>query len=256
MRLLLIDGLNLIRRIYAAVPGDQGTAAHDDDVSRSCSRSLERALDALQPTHGAIVFESGSNTWRHQLHPAYKAGRRPMPDGLKALLPRLEAEFAQRGIRAVRVTDFEADDVIASAAMSLRDHLEVLILSSDKGFLPLLAHGIRVRNHFEERELDEAYVTERFGVGPVQLPTYLALVGDTSQGIPGVRGIGRKMAAKLTASYGTLEALYAASATMTGRAATALACSEPDARLSLTLTGLKTDVAIGLKLSELRIQTS
>lgn len=255
MRLLLIDGLNLIRRIYAAVPGEQGTAAHDDDVVRSCSRSLERALEALVPTHGAIAFESGSNTWRHQLHPAYKADRRPMPDGLRALLPRLEAGFAERGIRPIRVPDFEADDVIASTAMALCRHLEVVILSSDKGFLPLLTHGVRVRNHFEERELDEAYVRERFGVSPAQLPAYLALVGDTSQGIPGVRGVGRKMAAKLTASYGTLDAIYAASPTLTGRAATALANSEPDARLSLTLTTLRTDVAIGLKLSDLRIDS-
>jgi 5'-3' exonuclease len=251
--MLLIDGLNLIRRIYAAVPGEQATKAHDDGVLDSCERSLNRAINQCSPTHAAIVFEAGSNTWRHRLHPPYKAGRKPMPDGLKALLPGIEAAFKTRGVGGLRVSEYEADDVVASVALRLVAHLDVVIVSSDKGFLPLLNHGVRVRNHFEELDLTEDYVQTRFGVSSRLLPDYLALLGERAQGIPGVRGIGAKMAAKLVQTYGGLAAILAAAPDIPGRAGKALSEGEADAKLSLRLVSLRTDVEMGLKLSDFRL---
>ena len=91
-----------------------------------------------------------------------------------------------------------------------------LILSTDKGMLSLLRPRVRVRNHFDDRELDAAYVRARFGVTPTQLPTWLALVGERSQGLPGVEKVGAKTAAKLIADHGRLEAILAAAEAIPG----------------------------------------
>ena len=258
MRVLLIDGMNLIRRIYAGVPADANDVRIDEDVLNAARRSLIRGLEQVAPTHALMACEARDKTWRHQLHPPYKADRKPMPEGLETLLPRIEAQFQALHVRAVRVPGYEADDVIASVAVRLktrRPDVEVVVLSTDKGLLPLLDHGVRVRNHFEERELTETYVVERFGVPPSALPVYFALVGDRSQGIPGVRSIGAKTAAKLVQAYGGLDAILAASATLPARTATALRNGETDARLSLQLVSMRQDVDIGLNLSACRLSS-
>ena len=106
LRALLVDGLNLVRRIHAAVPGEDGSAAHADDVLVSCTRSLRRALERDTPTHALCAFEDSGGSWRHRLLPAYKAERPPMPPALETLLPRLEEAFAGLGVRSVRVPGF------------------------------------------------------------------------------------------------------------------------------------------------------
>ena len=254
MRVLLIDGLNLIRRIYAGVPGDEGGGEHREGVLSSIRGSLMRALDQVAPSHAMIVFEYRGSTWRHELNPSYKAGRKPMPVALVELLPQIEVVFAASGVGAVRVPEFEADDVIASIAMKLVARTaEVVVLTTDKGFLPLLEAGVRVRNHFDEREFDAAYVAERFGVTPRFLNDYLALVGDRAQGIPGVASIGAKTAAQLVQTHGSLEQILAAAQNLEGRIGKALCAGSADAQLSLRLVSMRTDVATGLNLSEFRL---
>jgi DNA polymerase-1 len=129
-----------------------------------------------------------------------------------------------------------------------------VILSTDKSMLTLLRAGIRVRNHFEARELDAAYVRERFGVDPQGLVTWLALVGESSQGIPGVRSVGPRTATRLVGEHGDLEAILAAAAEMPGRLGEALRAGADDARLSLRLATLRSDVPVGLNLNECRLR--
>lgn len=254
---LLVDGLNLVRRIYAAVPGEEGSTAHADGVLQSCSRSLQRALAREAPTHALCAFEESAASWRHQLLPAYKAGRPPMPAPLVALLPHIEDAFAAAGVRPLRVPGFEADDVLATLAAGIAAHAgEVVILSTDKSMLTLLRPGIRVRNHFDERDLDAAYVRQRFGVAPERLATWLALVGERSQGIPGVKSIGARTATDLVQAHGDLESILAAAAAgMPGRAGRALREGTDDARLSLRLATLRTDVHVGMSLRDFRLES-
>jgi 5'-3' exonuclease len=254
MLVLLVDGLNLIRRIDAAVPGEEGASEHGEAVLESSARSLARALERLAPTHALCAFEGAGRSWRHELLPGYKAGRPAMPAGLAAMLPRIEAAFAAAGVRPVRLHGFEADDVLATVAVKVAGHGgQSVILSTDKSMLTLLGPGIRVRDHFRDRELDATYVRERFGVDPHDLTTYLALVGDSSQKVPGVRSVGAKTAARLIAEHGTLEAILAAAQGMAGRLGEALRAGADDARLSLRLVRLDTGVEVGLNLSECRI---
>lgn len=254
MLALLVDGLNLVRRIHAAVPGEEGSAEHDEGVLESCTRSLQRALNREEPSHALSAFEARGPTWRHELHPTYKADRPPMPGSLAALLPRIEAAFDAAGVRCVSVAGFEADDVLATVAVKIAAAGgQAIILSTDKSMLSLLRPGVRVRNHFDDRELDAAYVRARFGVSPEQLPTWLALVGEHSQGIPGVQKVGAKTAAKLIADHGGLEAILAAAEAIPGALGKRLGESREDAQLSLALAGLRDDVALGMNLSECRL---
>lgn len=256
MLVLLVDGLNLIRRIYAAVPGLEGTDKHSDGVLDSSVRSLRRALDDLAPTHGLCVFDAGRRSWRHALHPQYKAGRPPMPASLVELLPRIEVAFEEMSIPPIRVADFEADDVIASIALALvRRSSRVVILSTDKSMLTLLGEGVRVRNHFDNRDLDPSYVRSRFGVNPGQLATYLALVGDRSLGVPGVPSIGAKTATELIAQHGSLDSILAAAEDIPGRLGGVLRSNADVARLSLRLVTLRTDVQVGATLRDFRVQS-
>ena len=192
MRRLLIDALNLIRRVYAAVPGEEGATEHGEGVIESSTRSVARALGDVVPTHALCVLDAGGKSWRHGLYPVYKQERPAMPAPLAALLPRIEQAFQEHaGVRSTRVAGFEADDVLASIAVKVADRGgDVVVLSTDKSMLTLLPRDIRVRHHFDQRDLAARYVAERFAVQPDDVATLLALVGDRSQGIPGVRSVG------------------------------------------------------------------
>lgn len=254
---LLIDGLNLVRRVFAGVPGEDATPEHDEDVLLAITRSVERALDQSEPSHALCVFDAPGKSWRHTLMPDYKANRPPMPAPLAALMLRIEEALAQLGVRCVRVPGFEADDVIASVAAKIAARGgQALILSTDKSMMSLLRAGIRVRNHFDQRDLDAAYCRERFGVDPEQIPTYLALVGESSQNVPGVKTVGPKTATRLIAEHRDLEAILTAAPDLPGRTGAALVACAADARLSLQLTTLRTDVPVGLNLNECRFTNS
>ena len=254
MNALLVDGLNLVRRIHAAVPGDPDTPEHAEGVLRSCTRSLQRALSRLSPTHALCAFDAPGASWRHALKPDYKAKRPPMPEDLSRMMPLIQDAFGEHAVHCVRVEGFEADDVLATIAVKIAAHHgECEILSTDKSMLSLLRPGIRVRNHFEDRDLDEAYVRQRFGVAPRQLPGYLALVGDSASNIPGVRSVGAKTAAALIAEHDDLEAVLQAAQEMPGRIGRMLREGAGDARLSMRLVSLDTAVKVGINLNECRI---
>ena len=254
MKALLLDGLNLVRRIFAAVPGAEDVAAHQDGVLHSVTRSAQRALEQLEPSHALCAFDAPGPGWRHELLPDYKANRPPMPVALADLLPRIETAFEEIGIKSVRVAGYEADDVLATVAVRIAaNNGHAIILSTDKSMLSLLREGISVRNHFDERDLDTQYVQQRFAVAPEQIATFLALVGESSQNVPGVKSVGAKTAAKLINEHGTLDAILDAARDMPGRIGEALRNGEADARLSLRLMTLKLDVHVGVNLNECRI---
>lgn len=253
MKALLIDGLNLVRRIYAAVPGDEGSEEHSQGALLSIERSAQRALDQLQPSHALCAFDATGKNWRHDLLPSYKENRPSMPAPLAELLPGIEDIFAGLGIKPMRVAGYEADDVLASIAVKLAERgAHAIILSTDKSMLSLLRPGIEVRNHFDNRELDTQYTRTRFAVEPEQIATYLALVGETSQNVPGVKSVGAKTAAKLISEFDSLDGILLAAQNMDNRIGAALREHEADARLSLQLTTLKLDVEVGINLNECR----
>ncbi|MEE2024621.1 MULTISPECIES: flap endonuclease Xni [Alkalimonas] len=206
--LVLIDAMNLIRRLYAVqerpylpLP-DQLTEATQQQIITNTVQAVEKALLAIiqhcEPTHLLLVFDSQQTTWRHQLYPEYKANRSPMPALLMQALPELQQRIQQLGIAIYQQDGFEADDIIASLAQKMRQHQqEVTVVSTDKGYCPLLDNGVRLYDHFRRTWLDDSYVQQKFGVSAKRLIRYWSLVGDSTNHIPGVAGIGPKTALEL-----------------------------------------------------------
>ncbi len=254
MNLLLVDALNLIRRVYAAQPGEDGPE-RAEGASTSCAQSLRRGLNECAPTHAACVFEGEGQSWRHALYDAYKAGHKPMPEALHAALDRYRETFSELGVESVSIPELEADDVIATVACkAAAAGIRVTILSTDKIFMQLLPLGVRVRDHFRGADLDAAYVAEKFGVRPDQLVDLLALAGDHGNGIPGVSGIGPKTAAGLLVRFETLEGILQAAEDLKGKLGEHLRAEAETARLCRTLVALRTDLELEINLNELRFQ--
>ena len=253
IRFLVVDGLNLVRRVYAAQPGED-SPARAEGAATSSVQSLERALRECDPTHAVGVFEDGGQSWRHRMYEKYKAQRAPMPVALRDELPRLRARFEEVGVRSISKPGVEADDVVATLASKVaRIGGSAVILSTDKAFLQLLSRHIRVRDHFGRRELDHAYVVERFGVPPELLVDLLALAGDSTSNIPGIPGIGQKTAARLLGESENLDDVFVSADSIGGRVGELLQRHRDDGLRWRSLLRLQTDLDLGLNLSGLRL---
>ena len=253
MKALLIDGLNLVRRIFSAVPGATDPLRHEAAVTESVVRSINRALGQHLPTHVVGVFDGDGPSWRHQIFPSYKSSRPPMPQGLREALPRIVAAIEASGVNCLIHPRHEADDLLATMATKVAARGgRVVMLSTDTSLCQMLRPGIEVHDHFSDRQLDEAFVRRRFGVAPGELPDLLGLVGVQSSGIPGVRGIGPKTASRLIGEHGCLDAVLAAADSMPGRVGRLLVNATAEARLSRQLVTLSRDIELGVNLSQFR----
>jgi protein Xni len=250
---LLIDGFNLIRRIFEAMPADSDV----DGLRDSTTKSVQRALNIHKPSHVIVVFEDHDTTWRHLLYPEYKAGRKPTPEPLLKALPSIESGFEMLGVHSISLASYEADDIIATIAHKIAGTGkvvpggEVIILSTDKSFLQLLRPGIRVFNHFSQQEYLVREVEERHGVSISQLTDYWALVGDGSNNIKGVPKIGKKSAAELLQHYKTLSEIIDS-----GEDDSKVRKVQEDSVLALRcrqLVTLKLDVELGINLKDYRL---
>ncbi len=252
IRFLLVDALNLIRRVYAAQPGEDGPERTESALTSS-AQSLERALRECGPTHAACVFDSEEKGWRHELYPDYKAGRESMPETLYASLAQFKESFLKCGVPSLEFPSMEADDIVATLAYKTAENGgSVVILSTDKVFFQLLSKGIIVRDHFNRKDLDAEYVKERYGIYPEQFEDFLALSGDSTNNIAGVAGVGPKRAAKFLNEIGNLEDILAVAHTIPGKPGEMLYRHSDDARLSKQLVALKTDLSFGLNLRDFR----
>lgn len=245
--LLLVDGFNLIRRIYEAGPPEP---AIEEVVSRSV-RSLERALEYHKPTHACCVFEYHDTTWRHLLYRDYKKGRAPTPGALLTGLGTFIEGFGMAGVKAVAVQSYEADDVIATLATgAARGGGDAVILATDKMYLQLLCERIRVFDHFAGRFVTAEDVKTRFGVAPGQLIDYWAMTGDATNNVKGVSGVGPKSARSLLEQFGDLASIMADAGD--ARLPARVRAQEHAAITARRLVTLKVDVAVGINLKELR----
>lgn len=260
IRFLVIDGFNLIRRIYEARihkekhQGESSSVSGEDmkQVVEAAKSSLARALNTHQPTHAAVVMEQHDKTWRHLLYPEYKANRSETPPMLMSKLPQFEAAFAELGVRSFGVESYEADDVVATlAAVVAKNNGEVVILSTDKIYLQLVNDKVIVYDHFADQRCDRNYIKEKYGIVQAQYIDYLALVGANSNNIKGVQGIGPKSAISMLAEYASLDRILSAqpASTMLKKVST----GRSNAIRSRQLVTLKTDVELGQNLKSFRL---
>ena len=263
-RLLLIDGLNIVRRVYEAIPGDD-TPAKADGALKSSWASILRAISETKPTHFLAAFDHGGPTWRHDLYPEYKADRTPMAQVLRDALPAFLARMDAAGLKTLSVPGVEAEDTITSLGLKAKARrFSVVVASTDKDVLWLIDQGLEVRDHFTSVYRDEAYVQLKHAVPSRLMVDLLALMGDDSDGIPGVKGVGPVTASKLLNEYGSLEGVLAAAqpdpltglSLIKGAVGEKLRVHADMARLSHKLATLKTDVKMGFSPNDIRLPPS
>lgn len=214
---LLIDGFNLAYRCYFAVPELTRADGFPTNALHGWVKSLWRLLDQERPDRSLVFFDLGGSQDRLALHPEYKAQREEMPEALARQIPGLKVLTRAMGFAGIEQDGVESDDLLASEAVALaRDGHDVLIVSSDKDFAQIVDERIRIllpppsaNPKLGWRLLDAAGVRERFGVPPAQIADYLALVGDTSDNIRGLDGVGPKTAARWLERFGSLEGVLA-----------------------------------------------
>ncbi len=215
---LLVDGFNLVYRCFHAVPELSRADGFPTNALHGWVKSLWRLSDQEKPDGTLVFFDLGGAQDRLALHPEYKAHREEMPEALSMQIPIVKELTRAMGLGGIEVDGVESDDLLASHACSLaRKGDQVLIVSSDKDFAQIVGERIRMmlppptaNPKLGWRVLDEAGVKEKFGVGPPRIADYLALVGDTSDNIPGLDGVGPKTASKWLAEHGSLEGVIAA----------------------------------------------
>lgn len=257
-RLLLVDGhSNLYRAFFAIRAPLTAPDGTPTGAAYAFLRMQHKLLKELQPTHVAVAFDAGRETFRTRMDARYKAQRPPMPDDLRLQVPLVQEALRDLGLVVITEADVEADDVIATLARrAAAEGFEVVIASSDKDLMQLVQDpSVRMWHTRHEKLLDEAGVREVFGVPPEQVPEVLAIMGDSSDNVPGCPGIGEKGALALIRQWGTLEAVLAHLDTVTPpRLATLLETHRAEVELSRQLVAVRTDIEVAPDLGELLIR--
>jgi DNA polymerase-1 len=209
-RFLIVDALGLAYRSFYAIRGLTGPNGEATNAVYGFLRSVRMYLERFQPSHIAIVFDAGIPAERSELLAEYKAQRAPMPDSLRAQLPKIERISEAFGWKAAALDGWEADDVIASLAEKSCGIVdEVLIITADKDILQLVTERIKAAGFGKtDAPLDAHAVREKMGVAPEEIVDYLALLGDQSDNIPGVPGVGKQTARQLINEHGSVDGIY------------------------------------------------
>ena len=242
MRLVLVDAANCLYRAFFALPPLRTSDGFPTNALHGFAQMLRKVLREERPTAMAVVFDPPGKGFRHALHPAYKGTREAQPEDLTAQFPVARELVVASGIALLEVPGFEADDVIASIVAHAPPDAEVEIISTDRDLMQLVSERVRLVDTMRDRRYGPAEVEERFGVPPASVLDVRALVGDSTDNIPGVKGIGEKGAAKLIREFGSLEALLERAGEVSAkRAREALEREADAARLSKELATLRAD---------------
>lgn len=210
-QLILVDGSSYLFRAFHGLPKLTSRAGEPTGAIKGVISMIQKLHDEYQPSHIAIVFDAPGKTFRNDIYPDYKAHRPPIDEDLRVQIKPLLQLIEAMGYPLIQVSGVEADDVIGTLAKrAVEDNMEVLISTSDKDLAQLIDGNTRLIDTMKMAITDYDSVASRFKVEqlrPEQVVDFLALVGDTSDNIPGVPKVGPKTAAKWLAAYGSLEAI-------------------------------------------------
>jgi len=259
--LILVDGSSYLYRAYHAFPPLTNSAGEPTGAMYGVLNMLRSLLLQYTPSHVAVVFDAKGKTFRDELFEQYKSHRPPMPDDLRSQIEPLHQMVKAMGLPLLVVSGVEADDVIGTLALEAEQagHA-VLISTGDKDMAQLVTAGVTLINTMNNAILGPDEVVEKYGVPPSLIIDFLALMGDSSDNIPGVPGVGEKTAQALLQGIGGLDALYAdldKVSTLSFRGAKTMAAKLADnkdvAYLSYQLATIKTDVKLDLTCAELTV---
>lgn len=260
--LILVDGSSYLYRAYHAFPPLTNSAGEPTGAMYGVLNMLRSLILQYHPSHAAVVFDAKGKTFRDELFEHYKSHRPPMPDDLRAQIEPLHAMVKAMGLPLLAVSGVEADDVIGTLAREAEKMgRPVLISTGDKDMAQLVTPNITLINTMTNTILGPDEVVTKYGVPPELIIDFLALMGDSSDNIPGVPGVGEKTAQALLQGLGGLDTLYAEPekiAGLTFRGAKTMAAkleqNKEVAYLSYQLATIKTDVELELTCDRLEVQ--
>lgn len=251
--LVLVDGSSFLYRAYHALPPLSNSKGEPTGAIYGVANMLRKLLDTYDTPYFAVVFDAPGKTFRNDLFEQYKAQRPPMPDELKLQVTPLKQLIAAMGIPVLEEEGVEADDVIATLSkQAVEQGFDVVVATSDKDLAQLVSDHITLDNTMSETRLDVAGVIQKFGVPPARIVDFLALVGDTSDNIPGIPKVGPKTAAKWLNQYGSLDALIANAGEIKGKVGENLRAHLEQLELSRRLATVHNDVPLPVKPEDLR----
>ena len=253
--LILVDGSSYLFRAFHALPPLTNSKGQPTGAVYGVINMLNKLVEEYKPEHIAVVFDAKGKTFRNDMFEDYKANRPPIPDDLRSQIEPLYELVEALGYPMIIVPGVEADDVIGTYARQATDQkIDTLISTGDKDLAQLVNEHVTLINTMNNVVLDEAGVMEKFEVPPAAIIDYLALVGDTSDSIPGVPKVGPKTAAKWLKQYGTLDNLVAHADEIKGKVGESLRENSQQLPLSRELTTIKCDVELDHGISELAMR--
>ena len=259
--LILVDGSSYLYRAYHAFPPLTNSAGEPTGAMYGVLNMLKSLLMQYQPSHVAVVFDAKGKTFRDELFEHYKSHRPPMPDDLRAQIAPLHEMVKAMGLPLLAVSGVEADDVIGTLALEAgKQGRSVLISTGDKDMAQLVTPDITLINTMSNTVLGPEEVEEKYGVPPALIIDFLAMMGDSSDNIPGVPGVGEKTAQALLQGLGGMHAIYDnldKVADLSFRGAKTMAAKLEQSRdvafLSYQLATIKTDVPLEVSYDQLTV---
>ncbi|WP_292972678.1 DNA polymerase I [Pantoea sp. UBA4549] len=259
--LILVDGSSYLYRAYHAFPPLTNSAGEPTGAMYGVLNMLKSLLMQYQPSHVAVVFDAKGKTFRDELFEHYKSHRPPMPDDLRAQIAPLHEMVKAMGLPLLAVSGVEADDVIGTLALEAgKQGRSVLISTGDKDMAQLVTPEITLINTMSNTVLGPEEVEEKYGVPPALIIDFLAMMGDSSDNIPGVPGVGEKTAQALLQGLGGMHAIYENLDKVAGLAfrgaktmAAKLEQNRDVAFLSYQLATIKTDVPLEVSYDQLTV---
>ncbi len=257
-KILVIDGNSIINRAYYGVRALSTKDGRPTNAIFGMINIISRQISAIKPDYAAVAFDLKHPTFRHEMYPEYKAGRHPTPEDLLAQFADAKECLSLMGLHIMELVGFEADDIqgtVAKMAHSCED-TESYILSGDRDLLQLIDDKISVLlvTNAETKLMKEKEFAEEYGILPDAFIDMKALMGDSSDNIPGVAGIGKKTAQTLIQNFGTLEGIYENldDSRITKGVREKLICGKDSAYLSRTLATIETNAPIKESLEDLK----
>ena len=257
-RLFVIDGHALCYRAYFAFIRTPLINSKGQNTSAifGFARMLFKLIQEQKPDYIVVAFDPPKKSFRFQLYPDYKANRQKMPDDLRSQIEEIKHMISVLGITKIEQEDFEADDVLGTIANTCSsDDVEVVLVTGDKDAYQLVGRNVSIyanKKGITEFEIyGEREIEEKLGLRPEQVIDYMALTGDSSDNVPGVRGVGEKTAQKLIADYSTLDNIYAHIDEIKGKLRTTLAENRDMAMLCKDLVTIRTNLPIHISLEDI-----
>ncbi|WP_352407361.1 DNA polymerase I [Acetoanaerobium noterae] len=253
--LILIDGNSLMNRAYYALPELMNKKGQHTNAIYGFANILFKIMDTYKPSHISVAFDLKAPTFRHKQYDAYKGNRKKMPDELREQVEPLKKMIDAFGINRIELEGYEADDLIGTVAKNFeQDGFEVYIITGDKDALQLVSDKIKVlftkKGISELDEYDPDKMTEKYELTPQQFIDLKGLMGDQSDNIPGVAGIGEKTGIKLLKEYGSIENIYMNIDEISKSVKAKLEAGYDMAFLSKSLATIMVDIPLELKVDE------